>query len=83
MVSVLNVVKVDAMQTLGKRAISDHSFVSFLYIALSIFEQMLTGFCRNFEKLLRGGLQRIQKLKLNERKLSYVVLYEMGKKSSA
>jgi len=82
MVSVLNVVRIDAMQTLGERAISDHSFVSFLCNVLSTFERKSSWFCRNFYKPLRGGLQRIQILKLNERKLSYVVLHEMGEQRS-
>ena len=82
MVSVLNVVRIDAMQTLGERAISDHSFVSFLCNVLSTFERKSSWFCQNFHKPLRGGLQRIKILKLNERKLSYVVLHEMGKQRS-
>ena len=81
-VSVLNVVELDAMQTFGGRAISDHSFGSFLCNVLSTFKEKSSWSCRNFHKPLRGGLQRIQILKLNERKLSYVVLHEMGEQRS-
>ncbi len=77
MSSVFDVVLYKAMQTLVWGAILDSSFVSLFCNIITSFEHIIFVKVRTFISLSGEAFKRVQKLKLNERKLSYVDLQEM------
>tara|TARA_Y200000002_G_scaffold317796_1_gene276555 strand:+ start:880 stop:1230 length:351 start_codon:yes stop_codon:yes gene_type:complete len=79
MSSVWNVVLYNAKRTLDKGAILDHPLVSLFCNIIVGFEHLIFSTVKFFICLSGEAFERVQKSKLNERKLSYVVLHEMGK----
>jgi hypothetical protein len=79
MSSVLIVVLYNAKRTLDKGAILDHPLVSLFCNIIVGFENFIFSEVRFFISHSGKAFQRVQESKLNERKLSYVVLHEMGK----
>jgi hypothetical protein len=79
MSSVLKNMQRYAKRNLDRGAMLERLF-SFLFCNIIVgFECLIFSVVRFFISLSGEAFERVQKSKLNERKLSYVVLHEMGK----
>jgi hypothetical protein len=79
MSSVWNVVLINAMGTLDRGAILDHPFASLFCNIIVGLEHFIFSVVKFYISLSGEAFEMSQKIKLNERKLSYEVLHEMGK----